>query len=155
MGISIHGHHIPSIFGDGLLGKAMNGLIRIPAFLANCAAVMVIGELAIRGLQFAVGSIGICRGPEGDNRTWVDKITGPIGRAVNEFRPYADRERYSTGSLFIRLIAFTAISIFATELARILAGATPGIYNKVLTVLGPLRLDSGAWLTNVRALFGA
>jgi hypothetical protein len=149
MNLTIQGHQVPSLFGNGIVGSAMNGLIRIPAFLANCAAVMVIGELAIRLLSGFLTAVGF----EPKEGTWVDKITKHVSGVVGEFRPYGNRETYNTKKLIVRLIAFAAFSIIATELARLIAGPTPPIYNKVLTFLGPLRLDGGSWLGNVRALF--
>lgn len=132
---------IPALFGNGLLGHSMTGLIRIPAFMANCTAVMMTGELAIRGLSSTLSAIGF----NPSNESWLQK-------AANHFeniRPYKDAP---AKELAVKMVALAALGVIGSEFVRIAGGPAPAIYNNILSVLGPIRIDTGAYLDNITPL---
>ena len=133
---------IPSIFGDGIFGRGVTGLLRIPAFMSNAITIMMVGELAMKGLSSGFESIGFK--PAEDS--WVQKGA----KAITQYgvRPYKD---LPLQVLLVRIVAFWALGVLGSEFVRILGGTAPGIYNDVLRLLGPLRIDSQPYLVGVRA----
>lgn len=131
---------IPGIFGDGLFGKGVTGLLRIPAFMSNAITIMMVGELAMKGLSSSFESIGFK--PAEDS--WVQKGA----KAITEYgvRPYKD---LPLNVLLARIVAFWALGVLGSEFVRILGGTAPGIYNDTLRLLGPLRINSKPYLEGV------
>lgn len=146
MDISFLNGAIPKVFGNGMLGGAVTGLVRIPAFMSNCIAVMMVGELAIRGLSGFLHTIGL--NPSEDS--WIQKTA----RDINSYgvRPY---EKMPLKDLVVRTLAFAVLGIVGSEVIRVLGGTAPGIYNNVLTFMGPLRIDTRPYLVCVREMLSA
>jgi hypothetical protein len=134
------------LFGDGLLGRAFTGLVRIPGFLANCTAVMMVGELSIRGLSAIVASVGF----EPRNDSWISTFATQIDRW--ELRPF---KNVDVKALAIDIVVLSFLGIIGTEGANLLGGAAPTIYNNVLTFLGPIRISHTSYITNVTQLLKA
>lgn len=134
---------IPTVFGDGILGTAVTGLVRIPAIMSNCVAVMMVGELAIRGLSETLSYVGF----QPKDESWLTKTA----KSINEsgVRPFKDM---SARELAIKAVAFAALGIIGSEFVRVTGGRAPGVYNSVLSFLGPLRLDSNPYLDNIAPL---
>lgn len=145
MSVAFFNGAIPKVFGNGLLGNAVTGLIRIPAFMSNCIAVMMVGELAIRGLTNVIQLVGLSP----DKDSWVQSTATNITKYG--VRPYKDME---LGELLVRTVAFAALGIVASEITRVLGGTAPGVYNSVLSFLGPIRIDTRPYLTCVREVLG-
>lgn len=131
---------IPRVFGDGLLGTAVTGLIRIPAIMSNCVAVLMVGELAIRGLSETISFFGFQ--PKDDS--WLTKTAKNINESG--VRPFKDMP---AKELTIKAIAFAALGVVGSEFVRVTGGRAPGVYNNVLSFLGPLRLNSNPYLDNI------
>jgi hypothetical protein len=133
---------IPRLFGEGLFGSLVTATLRIPPYMSALIAIQMVGELTMRGLGSTFGSIGFK--PAEDS--WVQKTA----QAIIHYgvRPYKD---VPTKDLPIRIVAFAALAVLGSELVRMLGGRAPGIYNIVLSLLGPLRIDTGSYLDGVRA----
>ncbi|MBA2368276.1 MAG: hypothetical protein H0V82_04545 [Candidatus Protochlamydia sp.] len=129
------------LIANGILGHAVTGLVRIPSFMATCMSAMMVGEFAIRGLRNFFEVFGL-RPSENSF------IQGAATHVTNYgVRPYQD---IPAGKLAGRLVAFAAIGIVGSELARLLGGAPPAIYNNVLAFMGPVRIDPRSYLTGVQ-----
>lgn len=137
---------IPTLFGDSIVGKAMTGLVRIPAFLSNLTAVAMVAELTIRTLRSTLSQIGIGN----DDTTWISRTAEKISESG--IRPY---RATPTKELVIKAIAFAALGVAATEFVNIIGGQAPAIYNNVLTFLGPIRIDNASYFTNIRPFLAA
>lgn len=136
---------IPNVFGTGILGTAVTGLFRIPAFMANCTAVMMVGELAIRGLTNTISVLGF----EPKEDFWVSKFAENLNNSG--VRPYKND---SFNSLAVKAVAFAALGIIGSEFARVAGGQAPGVYNVVLAFLGPIRISNASYLDGIRPLIG-
>jgi len=149
---------IPSLFGQGLLGNAVTGLVRIPGFLASIAAVQIAAELAIRALSGTLSAVGF----NFRDDSWVNRLSAKI--IESGIRPYTLQEDdynddvyYNTApELVVKMVALAALGIAVNELVRILGGNAPSIYNHGLSFIGPIRIFSGSYLegvyTTLRAL---
>lgn len=132
--------------GQGQAGAyfsaALGGCLRIPALVISANAVAMAGELVVRGLQYALALTGI----KVDSKdSLVNKAVAYLPTGVN-FRPYRHME---IDKLAISTLTCAAVGIAGTELANFFFGNTPSIYNRVLTYLGPIRLDSSSYFRNV------
>jgi hypothetical protein len=126
---------------NGILGHAVTGLVRIPSFMSTCIAAMMVGEGAIRGLRSFFEVFGLRPSDNGF-------IQGAARHVTNYgVRPY---QHLSNGELAGRIVAFSAIGIVGSELARLLGGAPPSIYNNVLAFMGPVRIDPNSYLTGMQ-----
>lgn len=128
------------VFGEGVFGRGVTGLLRIPAFMSNAITIMMVGEIAMRGLSSAFKSVGF----QPTEDSWVQKGAKTITHYG--VRPYQD---LPLTSLLYRVVCFWALGIAGSEFVRILGGRAPGIYNDVLSLLGPLRIDSNSYLDGV------
>lgn len=136
---------IPSVFGNGLLGTAVTGLVRIPAFMANCTAILMVGELAIRGLTNTVSVFGLK--PQEDS--WISQTATAINGSG--IRPYRFK---TTQQLVISAAAFAALGIVGSEFVRVAGGQTPQIYNNILSFLGPIRIDTTPYFDAIAPMLG-
>lgn len=137
-----------AIFGSGALGTVANGLIRIPALMANFTAGMMIGECAFRALSNIWQVFFTVR-----DGSWLDEA----GKGLHKYgiRPFKDEQEYSNTTLAVTTVAMVAFSIASTELALAVAGPAPlSIYNWVLAWIGPMRLTNDSWLTLAANTFG-
>jgi hypothetical protein len=132
--------------GQGQVGAyfsaALGGCLRIPALVISANAVAMAGELVVRGLQYTLALTGI---QVDSKNSLVNKAVAYLPTDVN-FRPYRHMD---INKLFISAVVCTGFGIAGTELANFFFGNTPSIYNRVLTYLGPIRLDSGSYFRNV------
>jgi len=136
---------IPALFGNGLLGTAVTGLVRIPAFMANCTAILMVGELAIRGLTSTISAFGF----KPDDDSWISTASKKInGSGV---RPY---NTYTNQQLVTAAIGFAALGIIGSEFVRVTGGQTPQIYNNILAFLGPIRIDTTPYFTAIAPMIG-
>jgi len=124
---------IPRVFGNGLLGTAVTGIGRITALMPTMIATLMIGELALRGLQNTLQGIGL----KPTNDSWIARA----GKYVSDHgaRPYKDAD---TKTLAKQAVAFAIIGIVGNETMRVLGGQIPPIYNNVLAFIGPVRLST-------------
>ncbi len=136
---------IPSIFGNGILGTTVTGLIRVPAFMANCTAILMVGELAIRGLSQTLTVLGF----QQKDDSFISKAAETITQSG--IRPY---KTWDAGHLVVSTVAFAALGIVGSEFVRVSSGTAPSIYNNILTFLGPLRIDNTPYLTAIGQLLG-
>ncbi len=137
---------IPKIFGNGLLGTAVTGLGRITALMPTMIATIMVGELALRGLQNILRGIGL----EPKDDSWISQA----GKKILEHgaRPY---EKTNSKTLALQALAFTAIGIVGSESMRVLGGEVPAIYNNVLAFMGPVRLSNQSYLEGVTTTLNA
>jgi hypothetical protein len=169
--MNIFNNAIPSIFGNGLVGNAVTGLVRIPAFISNAVAVMMVAELAIRALSSALHAVGL----NPSNDSWIHQAADTISEGgVRPYRPYKkildahgnpvldqnnqpryEKTHWTLGTLITRTVAYAALGIIGSEAVRILGGTAPGVYNNVLTLLGPIRIDTRPYLDCVRVLLAS
>ncbi len=126
---------IPYCFGNGLLGTACTGLVRIPAFMANIVAVSMVAELSFRLLGEIKGYLVGQGQLDGYMNCLADKLKS-FG-----FRPYENRQDWTNQQLVIGAIAMGALAIFGTEFVNLVGGRTPDIYNIFLPFFGPMRID--------------
>jgi hypothetical protein len=124
---------------------ALGGCLRIPALLVSANAVAMTGELALRGLQTLLALAGI---KVDDKDSLVNKAVAKLPANVN-FRPYKNETQWTNKKLLISAVACAAIGIVGTEFANFFFGSAPDIYNRVLTYLGPVRIDNVSWFKNV------
>lgn len=153
---------IKAVFGDGYLGQAFSGIGRVQALVLGAYAVTIVGELTLRGLTNAVEAVGFQ--PKPDNwlvKGWnaVSKKTGDVtGGRIHAYSPKVAAqglspeiaEKNSTKILIIRAVACTVLSIVAFDIMTLLGGRTPPVYNRVLTFIGPFRINDEFYYTNVR-----
>jgi len=130
-----------TLFGNGLLGNAMTGLIRIPAFLAAVEAATRVGELGIRALTHTLGFIGFQ--PTKDN--WVVKLADEWVKV--DIRSHKNKD---TMKIVQEIFILTILAVAATELVYFLGGPPPAIYNNILAFLGPVRVFDGSYLQGVQ-----
>ncbi len=130
-----------TLFGSGVLGHAMTGLIRIPAFLAAVEAASRVGELGIRLLTATLGVIGF----EGKSENWVTKTANQLIHV--DIRSHKAKD---TLKLIKEIAVLTLLAIVATELVHFLGGQPPQIYNNVLAFLGPVRVFNGSYFQGVQ-----
>lgn len=136
-----NGQAVPVI--GNVLTKTVTGMIRIPALLANLAAISMVAEGALRVGRNVLGVVGI--------RAEKDNVLERIANKVDAFgiRPY---KAYDNRKLIINAIAMTALSIVAIELVRILGGAPSSAYNVGLGLMGPFRLSENSYLKDAPAI---
>ena len=142
-GANIISGSIPTLFGNGMIGTAVTGLVRVPAFLANCTAIMMVGELVIRGLSSVLSIAGF----QQQEDSWIAKAAGYIGESG--VRPY---KNLGAADLAVKAAAFSALGVVGSEFARIASGDAPCVYNVVLSFLGPIRISTGPYLDSVMPL---
>lgn len=136
---------IPSIFGNGLLGTAITGLVRIPSYMSNAVAILMVGELAIRMLSESLSFVGFKQ----QDDSWVSKASNTINGSG--IRPYKD---YTSANLAVSALGFAALGIVGSEFVRVAGGNAPRIYNNVLAFLGPIRIDHTPYLTVIGQMVG-
>jgi len=134
------------IFGEGILGKSLTGLVRIPAFMASALGAVALGELCLRGIVNTLNQCGL----KASDKSWLQHSAACIEE--KGARPYKNTE---TKQLLIQAVAFCAIGIVGGEFARILGGQTPSIYNTVLSFIGPLRISSDSYVTTCQNAFAS
>jgi hypothetical protein len=154
---------IGAVFGDGYVGKAITGVGRIAALNVVCTAVLMTGELANRALTACLQATGL--NPDPNN--WIVRNARSISSKTGG-RPYAyvaeqkDAQglvtapaKNATRTLAYQAVAMAALGIIAFDVMTLLGGKAPPVYNKVLTFLGPVRIEDGFYLNNVKnALVG-
>src|SRR5215210_5844156 len=90
------------VIANGLLGHAVTGLVRIPSFMSNCIAVMMVGEMAIRGLRSFFEVFGLRPSDNGFIQGVATHITN------YGVRPY---ETIPTATLAVRMLGFATLGI--------------------------------------------
>lgn len=136
-----------TVFGrDSLMGAAVTGLVRIPAFLSSLVAVSIVAELSIRGLTTVLQTIGF----EPAEKHWIQKTAQQINGTA--LRPFQDRQNWPSYRLAVQAAGFAAVGIVGSEFVRVLGGPAPAIYNNVLTLIGCVRIDSRSYVTAVNEL---
>lgn len=122
----------------------MNGLVRVPALLTNCAAISVAGELAIRALSGTAYYVGI-EFRKGGPLEWV-----ATKFSETHIRSYQNKKDFPWTNLLQKFAIFSALSIVSNEFARVVCGDLPPIYNRVLEYLGPFLIrPKGSYLHHV------
>lgn len=123
----------------------VNGLVRVPTLMVNITTVTHGAELTLRALS------GVWCGLFGKPQegTWTgDLASGLRSCGIRPYGQLDNRGEYKlkTSDLIIRTVVLAVIGALAFEFARFLCGEAPPIYNKVLTLLGPIRLDNTPYL---------
>lgn len=128
---------------SGALDKTVNGLVRVPALMINITTVQLVAELALRTLS-AVWT-GLFGNPQ--HGTWTSNMAETIRNSG--IRPYGQlsggQYQMSTSDLIVKTATYAVLGIVAFECSRLLCGNVPPIYNKVLSALGPFRLDNSPY----------
>lgn len=145
------GHLTVGSVTTSVITHTANGLIRVPAMMVSVTAAAMIGEIALRVLG------GIWSGLFGapSNAGWLQKISNFVHESGA--RPFGDLMlngdfKISTRQLVIKTIAFSALAALSFELASVLCGTPPAIYNHVLTFIGPVRFSNIPYLEGVKSI---
>ena len=152
----LNGYLVPKVFGNGILGNAINGALRIPALCMSCMSALLAAEITLRGLEFALERIGIGKTKK---VTWITTyFHKTLGFDYRLFRATKlDRNGeltqtpspyYNTASLITSFALVTIFAIVATEAVRMLAGKPPRIY-KLAAFLGPIQVSSKSYIEGI------
>lgn len=144
-----------SLVRDGL-NALQTGALRMPTLFAQMTAVLAIGEIAVRSIKYGLDFVGVSTG--GKLATKLSELTsitykqkalsqGEEGEAVDQeitmncLRPF---EKVSAKQLAtVALVAGLFGNVGATAI-DFAFGPAPAIYNRVLSFLGNIRVESGA-----------
>lgn len=135
----------------------INASIRIPAGLANIAALSFLGEGCFRGVNLAKAML--FQAPYSDIFT-SSNSTSLLSQGVHLIRPYgsivAEGGSYllSHRDLAVAAAVTVSASIVLTEIASRVAGDPPALYNKVMSLIGPFRLTNESILNSWGSLLG-
>lgn len=136
----------------------INASIRIPAALANIAALSFLGEGCFRGVNLAKSVL--FQVPYSDIFTSSNSAS-MVSRAITLIRPYgaiaAEGGSYLLSHRDLAVAAGVTVgaSMVLTEIASRVAGEPPAIYNKVMSLIGPFRISSDSIFTSWGNLFSS
>ncbi|MFS8563418.1 MAG: hypothetical protein LVR00_03450 [Rhabdochlamydiaceae bacterium] len=138
-----------SLLRDGLNALQI-GALRMPTFFAQMTAALAVGEIAVRSIKSGLDFVGVPTGgklatrlSEWTSMTYTQKNDDgeEVKVKVNFLRPYEKVSAQQLATVALVAGLFGNVGATAIDFAF---GPAPAIYNRVLSFLGNIRVESGS-----------